>query len=119
VRHPYRNFILILALAICLPLASFAIGGNPTTDCPKKNKSQEDSVDIYKSENKVLEDTQVQNFNAKPALTRKAQDKVTYKTFEGNLDESDEVADEDPNSAMSFNFIYYIIDKFKFTDPLQ
>ena len=49
----------------------------------------------------------------------KVPEKSSTETFDNNIDESDKVAEGDPNSAMSFNFIYYIIDKFKFTDPLE
>ena len=103
-----------------MPFSSFAVKVDPGTDCPKKKKIlQEDSVNIYESENKVLEDVQTQKAPAKKPVAEKPVEKTSYKTFDNNLDESDKVAESDPNSAMSFNFIYYIIDKFKFTDPLE
>ena len=99
-----------------MPFSSFAVTGEPSTDCPNKKKIlQEDSVNIYESENKVLEEVQTQKAPVKKPVVGK----TSYKTFDNNLDESDKVAESDPNSAMSFNFIYYIIDKFKFTDPLE
>lgn len=99
-----------------MPFTSFAVKVDPGTDCPNKKKIlQEDSVNIYESENKVLEDVQTQKAPVKKPVVGK----TNYKTIDNNLDESDEVAESDPNSAMSFNFIYYIIDKFKFTDPLE
>jgi uncharacterized GH25 family protein len=100
-----------------MPFSGFAGTENPNSDCPKKKKIlQEDTVNIYDdSENKVLEEIQLQVVpNKKPVA-----EKSSYKTFDNNIDDSDEVAEGNPNSAMSFNFIYYIIDKFKFTDPLE
>ncbi len=104
-----------------MPFSSFAFTEDPNSDCPKKKKSlQEDSVNIYDdSENKVLEEIQLQVVPNKKPVAEKAPEKTSYKTFGNNIDDSDEVAEGDPNSAMSFNFIYYIIDKFKFTDPLE
>ena len=103
-----------------MPFSSFAVSVEPGTDCPKKKKSlQEDSVNIYESENKVYEDVQTQKAPEKRPVAEKQVEKNNYKTIDNNIDESDEVAESDPNSAMSFNFIYYIIDKFKFTDPLE
>ena len=103
-----------------MPFAGFAGTTDPNSDCPKKKKSlQEDSVNIYESENKVLEDILLQEIpKPKPEIEKPAQN-TSYETFDNNIDESDKVAEGDPNSAMSFNFIYYIIDKFKFTDPLE
>ncbi len=100
-----------------MPFSSFALTENPNSDCPKKKKSlQEDSVNIYDdSENKVVEEIQLQVVPNKKPVAEKTSDK----TFGNNIDDSDDVAEGDPNSAMSFNFIYYIIDKFKFTDPLE
>ena len=103
-----------------MPFSSFASTVDPGTDCPNKKKIlQEDSVNLYESENKVLEDGQTQKAPNKKPVAEKPVEKTSYKTFDNNLDESDKVAESDPNSAMSFNFIYYIIDKFKFTDPLE
>jgi hypothetical protein len=106
-----------------MPFTSFAGTGEgePCSDCPKKkqSQSQEDSVGIYESENKVLDDVQIQYYPKKRTPIKKTTKKTSLKTYDHNLDESDKVAEEDPNSAMSFNIIYYIIDKFKFTDPLE
>lgn len=118
--YRYRFLIIILAAVFFVPFSGFADTVDPKSDCPKdKNKQQEDSVSIYDSENKVLEEERVQEIPKKKPVAKKSAEKTSYKTFDSNLDESDKVVDTDPNSAMSFNFIYYIIDKFKFTDPLE
>ena len=103
-----------------MPFSILAGTVDPSSDCPKKKKSlQEDSVDIYESENKVLEEVQIQQVPEKKPVPEKAAENTSNKTFDNSADESDKIAEGDPNSAMSFNFIYYIIDKFKFTDPLE
>jgi len=102
-----------------MPLSCFAIEGGSKTDCPKKKKAKEDTVGIYESENKVSQEAKIPDFNKEQVAEKSNTKKAKSKTFEPNPDESDEVGKDDPNSAMSFNFIYYIIDKFKFTDPLQ
>jgi hypothetical protein len=103
-----------------MPLSNFAGTVNPGEDCPKKKKSlQEDSVNIYESENKVLEDEQFQDIPMKMPVADKVPEKTSNETYANSIDESNKVEEGDPNSAMSFNFIYYIIDKFKFTDPLE
>ena len=118
--YRYRFLIIILATTFALPLSNFAGTVDPKSDCPKKKKNQqEDSVGVYESENKVLEEVQISETPRKQAIAKKTPAKTTYKTFNSNLDESDKITDGDPNSAMSFNFIYYIIDKFKFADPLE
>lgn len=103
-----------------MPFSGYANTVDPKSDCPKKkNTQQEDSVGIYESENKVLEEVQIQETPKKKPVASKSAEKTSYKKFDNNLEESDKVVEGDPNSAMSFNFIYYIIDKFKFTDPLE
>lgn len=117
VKHRYRNLLLILVCIICLPLSSFALNSSTWADCPKKKKTQNDSLSISESEKKVLlEESQIAD--KKPVVKADIPIRTTHKTFEDELEES-EGANQDPNSAMSFNFIYYIIDKFKFTDPLE
>ena len=103
-----------------MPFSSFAGTVDPETDCPKKkNKQPEDSVGIYESENKVLEEEQTQVMPKPKQVAVKTTKKPSVAKTYNKVDTSDEVVDGDPNSAMSFNFIYYIIDKFKFTDPLE
>jgi hypothetical protein len=112
-----------------MPLTGYTTGGDPKDegDKPKKekpeekkakSKSTEDSLDIYKSENKVLDNIEI------PSYDRSSNEKDVSSTnsnerLRQNINNNTEAEEEDPNSAMSFNIIYYIIDKFKFTDPLQ
>jgi len=103
-----------------MPFSSLAGTVDPSSDCPKKKKSlQEDSVNIYESENVDLEEVQPQEIPWEKKETENIPEKTNQERFDNNIDEADEVTEGDPNSAMSFNFIYYIIDKFKFTDPLE
>ena len=105
-----------------MPFSSLADTVDPTSDCPKKDKGlQEDSVSISESDDNALEEVKLQQIpdNDKKPVAEKAPEKTNYESIDNNIDESDEVVEGDPNSAMSFNFIYYIIDKFKFTDPLE
>jgi hypothetical protein len=119
VLHRYRFHIFILVAFFIVPFSSFAIEGDPSTDCPKKKKNKEDSIGIYESENKGLEEVQIQEYQKKEPDAKQTREKVNNTTLTYAADEQDQVSEEDPNSAMSFNFIYYIIDKFKFTDPLE
>ena len=116
-KNRYRNIVLILACIIYLPLASFAMSSGSSVDCPKKKKTQKDSLSISESEKKVLI-VESQIPDKKPVVKTDIPIRTTHKTFEDELEES-KGTNDDPNSAMSFNFIYYIIDKFKFTDPLE
>jgi hypothetical protein len=107
-----------------MPFSSLADTVDPVSDCPKKDRGlQEDSVSISESDDSGLEEVQLQQIpdnDKKPVpVAEKAPEKTNYESIDNNLDKSDEVVEGDPNSAMSFNFIYYIIDKFKFTDPLE
>ncbi|RLD24730.1 MAG: hypothetical protein DRI71_01730 [Bacteroidetes bacterium] len=118
----YRNksLLIILAAVILIPFSGYSGTIDPKSDCPKKNnKQQEDSVSIYESENKVFNDTQAEEIPKSRPIITKVPAKTSSESFASNLDESDKGVEQDPNSAMSFNIIYYIIDKFKFTDPLE
>ena len=106
-------------MVISLPLTSYAGTADPNEDCPKKNnKQQEDSVTISESEIKAADDTQTLKIPKKKPVAKNTSGNSSPKTLANNLNEGEEDIAADPNSAMSFNFIYYIIDKFKFTDPL-
>jgi hypothetical protein len=103
-----------------MPFAGYSGTIDLKSDClKKKNIQQEDSVSIYESENKVLNDAQAQEIPKNRPIITKTPTKTSSESFTSNLDESDNGVEQDPNSAMSFNIIYYIIDKFKFTDPLE
>ena len=105
---------------MAMPFSSFSGTLDPMGDCPKKTSNQEeDSVSNNESENKVLDDAQTLEVSRKKPGAKPTAERSSAKTLANNLEEGGEVVEGDPNSAMSFNFIYYIIDKFKFTDPLE
>ena len=118
--YRYRFVIIILAGVISLPFSSLSGSVDPVSDCPKKNNnSQEDSISVSDSDDIVEEDVQLQEFAENRLEREKVAEKTNYKDFENSSEDSDKVTEVDPNSAMTFNFIYYIIDKFKFTDPIE
>jgi hypothetical protein len=107
--------MLILGLVVILPLSSIASDVDPEDKKSKKNQVKEDSLGLYEAENKTLEADQVPDYlrvtpNVQPTPTKVNHNKVTVEEV---------VNEENDNSAMSFNFIYYIIDTFKFADPLE
>jgi hypothetical protein len=118
VNYSYKHLFLVLATIILLPLSSYSIELDPNTECPKK-KAQEDSVDVLTEENKIPEQIRVKTTPAKKSVVNPIPEKVAFRSMEDDMDDSGKIGEDDPNSAMSFNFIYYIIDKFKFTDPLE
>ncbi|MEN8249525.1 MAG: hypothetical protein ABFS32_11380 [Bacteroidota bacterium] len=106
------------------PVSGYSSKGDPKEEHPKKEKSEEkktenteDSLNIYESENKVLDRVEIPAYKDNSSKRDKAK-KSSSETYSRDTSD-DEIEDDDPNSAMSFNIIYYIIDKFKFTDPLQ
>ena len=116
-----KHLILSLIIACALPLSGFAVDSEDKPDCPKKSTNKEDSVQIYEDEIKVND-----NITISPAQPRTAQPsaaikkETTYKPYENKPSSTEKVdAEAEQHSAMSFNIIYYIIDKFKFTDPLD
>lgn len=110
---------MITASLLAAPVYAGVDG--PGEDCPKKKKTAEDSLDIYAEENKVQDDFIVPVYpQAQPLAKPVVKQNSGLTTFDKSRAEAETVQEEDdPNSAMSFNFIYYIIDKFKFTDPLE
>jgi hypothetical protein len=118
VKYRIKYQFLVLATIILLPLSSYSNSIDPKTECLKK-KTQEDSVDVLKEDNKIPEEIKVKATPTKKTIVKPLPEKVAYRSMEDDMDDSGKIGEDDPNSAMSFNFIYYIIDKFKFTDPLE
>lgn len=117
VKSTLKYVLLLFCLGLIMPIAAFATEKDPKNSEGKQEEFKEDSLVIYADENKVsdpfiLED-QV-SISQQQANTRE-----TTKTYNPPTTEKQEVREEDPNAAMSFNFIYYIIDKFKLADPLD
>lgn len=125
--HRKRIIYFLLTGLLWAPVQAWAIGGDGegNGDCPKKKKEaakarveqqEAEEIDIYESENKNFgSDFQMLEYRneerrALPATKETKQPE--RKTASGEVEEDD-------GSAMSFNFIYYLIDKFKFTDPLN
>lgn len=113
-----KVFIFLLVAVVAMPAYSFEGGADPNDNCPKKKKSKQDSVGIYESENKVMEEADLKEFQFQQPDTKQSTNETNYNS-PNELVEVKEVDEKDPNSAMSFNIIYYIIDKFKFADPLE
>ena len=125
--HRKRIIYFLLAGLLWVPVHAWALGGDGegNGDCPKKKKEEKkatvelqekEEIDIYESENKGFgSDFQMLEYRneERRALPATKVQKQPEKTA------ASEEAREDDGSAMSFNFIYYIIDKFKFTDPLN
>ena len=101
-----------------MPLTGFSSTIDPNTECPKKKSQEGDSVSISEPEVLVSDEMQNQEIPMEDEVAIKVSEKSNH-TFDTSVDESNKGMDRDPNSAMSFNFIYYIIDKFKFTDPME
>ena len=115
-----RHIFITLFVIILGPLSAFAVEDKPKT-CPKEGVTKEDSVGIFEDDTKVNMDA-VQITPAAPIQNELEIrfEQEPYKSYEAKSTENEKLdAEKDPNSAMSFNFIYYIIDKFKFTDPLE
>lgn len=115
----YKILMLILGLVVVLPLSASANTVNPEDKCPKQNQVKEDSLGIYEAENKTLEADMVPDYLRMKPATQSASPKTKKDITENKVAVKEVVKEEEDNSAMSFNFIYYIIDTFKFTDPLE
>jgi len=115
----YKLLLLIIGLVVSLPLVTFASDEDPGHAPLKKKKSQEDSLSIYEQENKIIEEIIIPDFHkTKSVIVHPVLSTPTKKLAKRDT-EKEVMATEEDNSAMSFNFIYYIIDTFKFTDPLE
>ena len=66
-----------------MPLSNFAITVDPKTECPKKKKSEkEDSVSVYESENKVLEEVEIRDIPQKPVAKKTRTENSNYNNFD-------------------------------------
>lgn len=115
----YKILMLILGLVVVLPLSSSATTVDPEDKGPQNNQVQEDSLGIYEAENKTLDADIVPDYLRMTPTPQPVLPKATKNITENKVAVKEVVKEEDDNSAMSFNFIYYIIDTFKFTDPLE
>gem|GEM_PF-3060854 len=110
------NIRFLLVAIILLPLIAGAITPPDKGSCPKKKKNQEDSVQTTTVQDQDMEDEaglKVPVFNTIPDIA--PDNSAVAKSEKDDTDDAEEVQEDDPNAALSFNFIYYIIEKFKFT----
>jgi len=75
-----------------------------------KKKAENKETDGVKEEQKTVE--------AKPQ-TKQPQSKKTEKEPSANPDNSPKNQEESDDSVLSFNFLYYMIQKFKFSDVID
>jgi hypothetical protein len=123
VRNRPSSFILIAVIVLAVPFSAFATDpkeADKNENAQQENTSKEDSVAIYEEDTK-LNDSHYDYTPIVPSANDAMISGTTeYKPYVPKFQENEKLeAEVDPNSAMSFNFIYYIIDKFKFTDPLD
>ena len=115
-----KSIFAALIVVLAVPLDSFATSTDPKTDSDKAVQEKpvpEDSIGFYDLENKVDEGFQLEDRGS--VIQESANTEKTTSTYNPTTP-AEKIEDlENPNSAMSFNFIYYIIDKFKLADPLD
>lgn len=100
-----------------MPADIFATEKDPKNSEGKQQEPKEDSLVFYADENKVSDP-----FVLEDQVSVRQEQIVPREDKNGDSSsssEKSEVNEEDPNAAMSFNFIYYIIDKFKLADPMD
>lgn len=115
-----KHQLLAVVVILLLPLSSFAVDDKKDKPGQKNDATTEDSVGIYDQENKVSEDFFMLPEVTTPNKTTVTQEKRNYTSYEPKTASAEKAEAEGANdAAMSFNIIYYIIDKFKFTDPLD
>ena len=116
-----KLFLAAVSFSLILPLSGFATEKDQKDGEGNQQQSQEakeDSLGIYDEENKINDpfmlDDQLLISQEPITPERSTPPSVRSETKKVETEE-----DEDSNSAMSFNFIYYIIDKFKLADPMD
>ena len=115
------KFLFSLAcLSLLVSATGYANGQNPQDGEAQQpaQEAKEDSLGIYDEEYKVNDPFMLEDqFNiSQEAIVPESTTTPAPKQQTAKVTVQEE---EDENSAMSFNFIYYIIDKFKLADPLD
>ena len=97
----------IVSLILFIFLCAFGSQAVALTDpiCSEKKKIETDSLNSNKNKNRVIS-TEVK---AKSVSTKSESTSINFWKKTEEVEE-----DSTSNSALSFNFIYYIIEKFKF-----
>ena len=107
-----KQVILILFVAFVPSIAGATEG--PSTECPKKDKGKSDSLEVVEK-NEIIP---AQQFEQKLGIGQ--EDFITNNPVIVNQhDASEEVVNEDASSALSFNIVYYIFEKFKFSSSVD
>ena len=123
-----KNFLFSVCLSLIIPGAVFATEQDnqerennqqaQEQEAEHAEENKEDSVvpdyDEYKVNDPFMLEGQVMLNQEAVSTDRPAPVRTSSKPVKEDLQEQDE-----SNSAMSFNFIYYIIDKFKLADPMD
>ena len=113
---------LILSLIVLFPLVTVA-EVTPKSECPKKGKGKADSLAIVEEEellpaseydlkHNVMEEDLMDYPMAKPSRTA-----VTTKPKAAMA--QTEIDEETVESPLSFNLVYYIFEKFKFSSSVE
>ena len=103
-------FFLSLVLIPLLSVATIA----PKTECPKKDKDKTDSLAVAEEEEAI----NTAQFEQKLGIGQEefmVNSPSTYIQDETIIEE----AQEETNSALSFNIVYYIFEKFKFSSAVD
>lgn len=105
-------FFLSLVLIPLLSVATIA----PKSECPKKDKDKTDSLAVAEEEEAI--NTNTAQFEQKLGIGQEdfmVNNPSSYIQDETIIEE----AQEDTNSALSFNIVYYIFEKFKFSSAVD
>lgn len=73
-------------------------------------------------ENRISKPTTISTFQESPSASREIEPKIvkpSSKAVEKPLKEEEKVQKEEEEDPLSFNFLYYIIEKFKFSDIVE
>lgn len=96
---------------------------NPKTECPKKGKMKTDSSAVLEEEETMPASEYDLKHNGiqeefvtykKPSTTNSENTLVL-----SQVSDEAETMDEDVDSPLSFNFVYYIFEKFKFSSSVE
>lgn len=115
-----KNFFIIACIFLLAPVAAIATEKNPKDEGPPQpaQETQGDSLSMYADDNKVTDPIMLngQRLSSQEEFAEEVSVNYSQTSERKTVEEQQQ---EDSNSAMSFNFIYYIIDKFKLADPLD
>lgn len=100
----FKNIISLLLLVFLFTLVGQTVAATDP-NLPGKKKVETDSLNVNKDKNTLIS-TQVKDKSIS------AKSESTSVNFWQKNEEVEE--DSTSNSALSFNFIYYVIEKFKF-----